>query len=409
MAENQNSLTLHLAGGGYEDLYPWDLVLEEGFSRLYRGELTVLSEKKHSMEELSGLLDKGISLGISQKLGDAKTGRTRYLHGIVTEVRSGGVFSNGKVKDCYSYVFVIEPELARLKYTNLTTPYYRMTPLDVFEAVLDKYRIKGRIEERYCSRRKYGKHLSFDQSRMSDFDLINVIASMYGISFIFTHPKNSDNALGVAELYFSDGEKFPLSPVVYSDKREEPASVLFDFLSADEGKSSWKMDAWTVSRAMGIDGFKLTSFYPNVNYGSEQWKWGKTERGDRYINQTSLFHNYDRDAEPAEVDRDIQLILDAQLLAGEQAKSLWTAGTGNLAFRPGLVKDLRHFYGMKDKDVMTALVTGSTLRHRTRWPAYLAVRMEGAGEERTELRGECIDWGGGVERRFCPLMTDLKR
>jgi uncharacterized protein involved in type VI secretion and phage assembly len=77
MAENQNSLTLRLAGGGYEDLYPWDLVLEEGFSRLYRGELTVVSEMKHTLAEFSGILDKGISLALTQKLEDAKTTRTR--------------------------------------------------------------------------------------------------------------------------------------------------------------------------------------------------------------------------------------------------------------------------------------------------------------------------------------------
>jgi uncharacterized protein involved in type VI secretion and phage assembly len=73
MAENQNTLTLRPAGGGFEDLYPWDLTLEEGFSRLYRGELTVLSEKKHGMGDLSDLLDKGISLGITQLLRDGRT------------------------------------------------------------------------------------------------------------------------------------------------------------------------------------------------------------------------------------------------------------------------------------------------------------------------------------------------
>jgi uncharacterized protein involved in type VI secretion and phage assembly len=81
---NTTALALHLAGGACADLYPWDLVLEEGFSRLYRGELTVLSAKKHTMEELSGLLDKGISLIITQILGDAKTRRTRSFHGIVS-------------------------------------------------------------------------------------------------------------------------------------------------------------------------------------------------------------------------------------------------------------------------------------------------------------------------------------
>jgi hypothetical protein len=402
MAENQNSLTLHLAGGGYEDLYPWDLVLEEGFSRLYRGELTVLSEKKHSMEELSGLLDKGISLVITQKLGDAKTGRTRYLHGIVTEVKNGGVFSNGKVKDCYSYVFVIEPELARLKYTSLTTPYYRMNPLDVFEAVLDKYRIKGRIEQNYISRTKYGKNLLFDQSETSDLNFLKYIAGLYGISFTFVHPKNQSKTLGVSDLYFSDGFKFPLSDIVYSDKREEPRTVGFDFLSAAEDGNIWKMNDWNMTNAIGVDGFFLNTTYPQANYGSDQWKWGKTARGDRYLIGNRLFHSYEQHTQPAEIDEDIRLILEARQRVEEEAKSRWTAEAANLALRPGLILELRHFYGMKDREPITSLVTAITLRHRTRWPSYLAVRMKGADEELTEVRGTCMNWGGDAEKRFCP-------
>jgi hypothetical protein len=397
---NQNTLTLRLAGGGYEDLYPWDLVLEEGFSRLYRGELTALSEKKRSMEDLSGLLDQGISLALTQGLGDAKTLRTRYFHGIVTEVRNAGVFSNGKVKDCYRYVFVIEPELARLRFTRSTVPYYRMDPPGIFEALLDKHGLKARIEQAYISRAKYGKNLLFDQSDSSDLDFLKSIAGLYGISFVYAHPENKPGALGSAALYFSDGEKFPLSDIRYSDKRKEPQTAGFDFLGA--GESLWKMDGWAMTSAIGVDGFQLNASYPHANYGSEQWKWGKTAPGERCVAGSRLFHNYDPNTNNAEIDADIELILEAWRRTAEQAKSRWTAKTANLILRPGLVMELRHFYGMKDQDLITALVTGITLHHRARWPSNLAVRMEDSDGETTEIRGDCMDWGKGAEKRFCP-------
>jgi uncharacterized protein involved in type VI secretion and phage assembly len=406
MAENKNNMTLRLAGGGYEDLYPWDLVLEEGFSRLYRGELTVVSELKHTLGEFSGILDKGISIALAQKLGDGKTLRTRYFHGIVTEIRNAGMFSNGKVKDCYSYVFVIEPELARLKFTRLTAPYYRMNPPDIVEAILNKYGIKARIEQNYVSRTKYGRNLLFDQSESSDLDFLKSITGLYGVSFAFTHPKNQNTALGTADLYFSDGEKFPLSGILYSDKREEPRIVNFDYLSATEDENIWKMDGWAMANAIGVDGFYLNATYPQTNYGSDQWQWGKTAKSDRHITSSRLFHSYDKNTPAVEIDADIRLILDAQRRTAEQAKSRWTAETANLALRPGLILELRHFYGMKDRELITALVTGITLHHRARWPTHLAVHMEGSGGEITEVQGYCMDWGSGTEKRFCPGAKD---
>ncbi|MDR1030662.1 MAG: phage late control D family protein [Treponema sp.] len=405
MPDNTNTtgLALYLAGGVCGDLYPWDLVLEEGFSRLYRGELTVLSEKKHTMGELSDLLDKGISLIITQTLADAKTRRIRCLHGIVTEVRNAGVFSNGKIKDSYSYVFVIEPELARLRFTRLSAPYYRVNPVDIFEALLDKYGLSANIDGQYCSRSKYGKNLLFDQTEASDLDFLKRIAGLYGISFTFVHPQTQAKALSSALLYFSDGKQFPLSDIEYSDGRKEKQSGLkFDFLSAAEGQNIWKMESWTMTQTIGVDGFKLSTSYPNANYGSDQWKWGNTEKGSRYLHYHRFFHGYERRTETTEVDEDIRLILEAQCRTAAQAKARWTFGAANLALRPGLILELRHFYGMKDRDCIMALVTGTKLHHRVRWPVDLAVRMEDSGGELSEVQGDCMDWGSTAEKRFCP-------
>jgi hypothetical protein len=277
-----------------------------------------------------------------------------------------------------------------------------MNPADIFEAILGKYKLKAVIQEDYLSRRVFGKNLMFDQSGTSDLDFLKAVAELYGISFTFTHPKVTEGALGEAELYFSEGKKFPLSGIVYSDNRTEPLIAAFDFLSAAEVQSIWKMDNWDMTAAIGLDGSALNASYPNANYGSERWKWGKTSAGDRYTIQNRLFHGYDRRAETGEIDDDIALILAARQRAAEIGKSSWKGGAANLALRPGLILELSHFYGTKDRDRITALVIGTRLHHRSVWPANLAVRLEDSGGEINEVLSECIDWGSGAEKRFCP-------
>jgi hypothetical protein len=402
-----NNLTMYLAGGACKDFYPWDLVMEEGFSRLYRGELTVLSKAKHTMEELSGLLDRGISLTMTQKIGgNTNVLRTRYLHGIVTGVRSAGIFISSQtgVNNCFSYVLTVEPELARLQFTRFTAPYYRMNPPGIFEAILGKYGMTACMEQQYISRTKYSSHLRFDQSGLSDMDFIKGIAALYGISFTFVHPAVANGTtLVVPGLYFSDGWRFPISAVLYSDKREEPDTVNFDFLKAAEAASLWKMFQWNMTKIIGVDGISLSALYPNANYGSDQWKVGSVAKGNRFVNRNSLFHGYERQTPESEIDDDIGMILDVWQGIADQSKSRWTAGAPNLALRPGLILELRHFYGSTDNEAFTALVTGIRLHHRVLWPSDLAVNPEGseAGEV-TEVTADCIDWGAAVKRRCYP-------
>jgi hypothetical protein len=402
MAEEAKIMEIWLAGGGLTDLYPWNLVLKEGFSKLYRAELTVLSAKKHTAEEISALVDNGISVTIREKLNDGKTYRTRYLHGIITSACCAGVFCGGTKSDCYTYIFVIEPELARLKFTQHTLPYYRMNPADIFEKILDKYNISVHIKDDYLSCNKFGKKLMFNQTDTPDYDFIDKIARLYGISFTFTHPAVSANALGRAGLYFSDGGKFPISDITYSDKRKAQDVLQFDFLKAEEDSGLLKMDSFSINRRIGVDGFKLNAVYPNQNYGSEQWKIGDAAAGNRYVCYSSLFHSYDVDAESSEIDDDIKLILDAKARAAYIAESYINGAAESIALIPGAVLELRHFYGQKDNTVNTVLVTGIRLRTRARWPVDLASRPEDSGGEGVKVEFDGIDWGKDAVKRFCP-------
>ncbi|GHV46782.1 hypothetical protein AGMMS49546_35400 [Spirochaetia bacterium] len=393
---------LRFAGGGFEDLYPYELFLEEGFSKTYRGELSVISGKLHTREELLELLDKKVSLNISQRLGDEKTRRTRWVHGIVTSVRSHGVFLSTKLQDAYWYVITIEPEIARLRYTRNTESFYKVNPVDIIEKLLNRYSIKGNFDQKYIDRRKYGQRLMFEQVETPVLDFIQNLLYLYGLSYTFCHPKAQGTSLGETGLYFSDGERFPLSDIAYTDNRKVPDSIAFDFLSKDEGQSIWKMDAWRQTDRIGTDGLELTASYPESGRGNHEWRRGDTNEKDLFHNYNRMFHGYFREAAEKEIDDDLKLILDARYRSMELAKTCWEGEAENLALAPGAMFDLSHFYGARDSAKLTALVSGIKLRARTVWPPNLAVVPGVAAEgELITLQAECIDFGKTATKRFC--------
>jgi hypothetical protein len=402
MAETQNTLTLYLAGGACKDLYPYELELEEGFSGTYRGRLTALDGIAHTSEELSGLLDQKVSMSISQCLADGHTRRTRWLHGIVSAVECDGVIVGINKQDCYRTVITIEPELARLRHTLNTEAFYRLNPVDVTERVLNYYGLKGNFSGNYIDRRKYGPNLMFEEVNESRLAFLDRLLQLYGISYTFCHLQTENSRLIDAELYFSDGERYPVSDVVYSDKRNVPAIGRFDFLSKDEGQNLWKMDAWCIKNCTGVDGLSLFDAYPNSSQGNYEWRRGLTEGSDWYYAFTKHFHSYLRETPETEVDGDINLMLDARFLSMSLAKSLWKGEAENLALVPGLVFELNHFYGKQDSSVITALVTAIKLRARTVWPANFASPPGIAEEECVKVQAVCTDFGRDSQRRFVP-------
>ncbi|MDR2102851.1 MAG: phage late control D family protein [Treponema sp.] len=402
MAENTTTLTLYLAGGACKDLYPYEIELEEGLSQLYRGRLTALSGTFHTAEELSELLDQKVSLSITQRLADDRTHRTRWLHGILSAVECNGVIVGANKQDCYRTVLTIEPELARLRHTLRTESFYRVNPVDVAEAVLNHYGLKGSFTGNYIDRRKYGQHLMFEEINEPRLTFLDRLLRIYGLSYTFCHPKTGASRLMDAELYFSDGGRYPVSDVVYSDNRKVPAVGRFDFLGKDEGQNLWKMDNWRMESSIGVDGLGLSAAYPESFRENHEWRRGRTGEKDRYYNYTTHFHSYARETPEEEMDNDIKLILDARYLALQLAKSRWEGDAENLALVPGLVFELTHFYGRQHNSVITALVTAIKLRARMVWPPNLAAPSDAAGGECINVRAVCTDFGKDSQRRFVP-------
>ncbi|MDR1588256.1 MAG: phage late control D family protein, partial [Treponema sp.] len=293
MADRKVVLTMRIAGGGFEDMYPYELFLEEGFSRVYKARLTLLSDTLHTYDDLAEIVDTNISLTISQVLRDAVTMRTRYLHGIITAAATDGVFSGGE-QNCYRYTLTIESELARLRYNARNGAYYKQSPVDAVEAVLANNHITARFSDSFIRRNEYSTRLMFNQNGVSDIEFIGNILFTYGISFASVHPAVSVDAMGASDLVFSDGNSFPAPVLEYSDNRETPETAQFDFVRADEAQDTWKMDAFRMENAIGVDGIEVSATYPEFNYGNKEWKAGDPGADKRSLTYNRLFTGYER-------------------------------------------------------------------------------------------------------------------
>ncbi|MDR0998999.1 MAG: phage late control D family protein [Treponema sp.] len=393
-------LSLRFGGGGFTDLYPYELELKEGFSRVFRGKLTALTGTLHTGGELAELLDAKVSLSVSQRLGEGQISRTRWVHGIVSAVEYSGLITGGSRQDCYCYTLIIESELARLRHTLFTESFYRVNPVDIAESLLERYGIAGRFAGEYIDRRKYSRHLMYEQVNTSVLDFLHQVLLLYGLSYTCRHPRAEGARLGEGELYFSDGERYPVSDVVYSDNRKVPDVRRFDFLGKDEGQSLWRMDKWRMENSIGVEGLKLSASYPESARRNHEWRRGEEKNG-RYYNIAHQFHAYERQTPETEIDDDLKLILDASYLGMRLARSRWEGEAENLALVPGLVFELARLYGRRDNSILTAMVTETDLRARTVWPPNLAVNPESAGDgELVGVKASCMDFGKDSPKRF---------
>jgi uncharacterized protein involved in type VI secretion and phage assembly len=403
MAESGNKkLSLKISEGGYDDLFPYELFLEEGLSYVYRAELTVLTTTLHPQKDLTGLLGRAVSLSVLQGLSGGLVTRCRYLHGIITGIASPGIVSGGEKTNCYHHVITIESELARLRYTRLTHPYYRKTPPDIIEEILAKYQIRGQFTDSFVNRSAYSKSLKFDQVNVSDLDFMQYLMDLYGLSWTSVHGPVSKNSLGNAELYFTEGNRFPQPFYEYSDKRKVPEIESFDFASYDEKQNVWKLKGWRMENVIGVEGMEINAAYPETNFGSREWRWGENDPGKRFHSYNSLFHGYEQRTAAGEIDRDIKKILEARRLSVLLARERWSGRAENIIIMPGLIFELGHVYGSGDTKRLTALVTESRLHVRSLWPADMAALPDDAETgELTAVEFGAADWGKDSEKRFC--------
>ncbi len=173
------NLSLKIAGGDYDDFYPYELTLEEGFSRVYRAELTVFTSVCREPKGLRELLERNVSITVSQRMGGGQLVRSRYVHGIITGVSSTGLVSaadsGGKKSYCFRHILTIESTLARLRHTSMNSPWYRKTPPEIIETILSRYGIRGEFSDQYINRSNFSANAMFEQTGVSDLDFIRSV------------------------------------------------------------------------------------------------------------------------------------------------------------------------------------------------------------------------------------------
>jgi uncharacterized protein involved in type VI secretion and phage assembly len=302
-------------------------------------------------------------------------------------------------------VLTIEPVLARLACCRLTESFYRLSPPEIIEKIFAKYELTAHFSREYINISKYSAKLMFEQNETSDLSFIQELLNLYGLSFTFRHPKVEKGRIGTEELFFSDGYRYPVSDLNYSDNRKIPDVSRFDAASSNEEDNLWKMDAWNMTDTIGVDGVELKAPYPNANYGSDKWRQGKTTARDRFYSYRRQFHGYIRDAVNDEVDKDIMYILEARKRSLDLAKSSWLGAAPNLLLMPGRIFELNHYYGLKNKSLITAIVTAIRLHCRTIWPQHMAVSPAEMGNtEEVRVEAACMNYSSSVtDKRFCPV------
>lgn len=403
-------LSIKFPGGKFDDFYVYDLVMEEGISELYKAEVLVLSDKAYTFEQLSEALDLNVTISITQRLPKSTQKRTRWFSGIVTAVEHSGVFYSSDKKDCFSYRLFVEPALSKLKHITRKASYNRKTPIDVLSEILSEQGIRANFNEEFVSRRPFNAFGIYDQHEESDYAFVKRLTSMYGLSFSFKHLKPASNGLGDVDLFFSAGERYPdWTETVYSDGRAIPAVSRFDFRTENVSDSVWRLEHWSMKRRDGYDGVMLQETYPNSNVGSYDWKVGKTDNKNKRRVYTAHFHGYARDVDKNFVDSDVALILKAQYASFQLDKDDWTGKGDNLLLTPCRMFSLSRFYGMRSSETVSAMVTKSQTRCRSKWPTALAVAPDMTSErEVTEVAFKAMNYGGRSDKRFCPQCVVLR-
>jgi hypothetical protein len=342
-----------------------------------------------------------VSISVSQRVGQTDLLRTRYLHGIVSGVCCNGIFFNGK-ESYSSYVFTVESLLARLTRNRCNGSYYKKSVIDVISELLSPYEINPNFSDDYIKINDYSKNGRFEQTGSSDYDFLQSLLPMYGISYTFVHPEMPEKALSTAELFFSCGDRFPLPLIKYSDGLPADETPAFDFLKADDSQNIGKMDSLRIEQKSGKTGLVFNTTYPAKSYGNAEWKRGQTEIKEKVVNYTSLFHAFEPNTTDEEVNSAVNLMLDARYRNFELENENWTGSASNLVLVPGTVFELSHFYGASDNKNITGLVTASNLHVRSVWPQDIAVNPEAAKSgELSEVKFNCINYAGGTNRRFC--------
>ncbi|GHU39420.1 hypothetical protein FACS1894190_03950 [Spirochaetia bacterium] len=393
---------------------PLKLIIEEGISTNYEGRLTVWTDKVCKQDKLKELLDTSISISITQEIDGAEfftdvPTQKRFFHGIITHVKSSGPIVVTNSISYFLYEIIIESVLAPLKYTRKTKDYKATLPNKIIESILTYYNINADFTF-FTS--KETPITILGQFDCSDYSFIQSLLSMYGISFAWTHPDINDENSQIAGLLFNNGSSFPAPILTYTGDIEGPLDDVYEFdclastYDREEETSVWKMDAWTMENSIGVDRMELTSFYPIGNKALKTWIADRSEATKtRFFQYARMFHGYLPNATTEKIDADIKAILDTRKVITDGQKIKWKGQTSNLCIIPGANFRLKNYYGADDDNLISGLVTKSTLTANAPWPTSTLGSPPGGinGAASVLINFSAVDWGNESNKRYCAM------
>lgn len=353
--------------------YVYDLKLFEQIGELFHAEVVLLTPFKIKPESL---INKELQTKISLKQKDAKN--PRFVSGYVTHVQQQGVItginSNGKIVSYYRFVITVEPKLAVLKYSIRNRAYNECLLSSVFQKVINgdhgiAYNICGNGFSK-----EYQGGCIYNQNSISDYDFIQFLLKMYGISFIFKFDDSFE-----PKLFLTEGEVFSTA----KDKKDydNEAEIKLNMFSKNGDKGV--LNRFQINTQPVFENFVLHETYPNSNEsGSSNWFQGKKDELRYSCEFDTHFHGYIRSISHDAVNKDIALILEAKKLAQDCQKVEYVGLASDIDLIPGRLFALTGFAGDDDKSTIFGRVIKINLHARAKWPNDYFRLVEVEQEER---------------------------
>ncbi|MCQ2966227.1 MAG: phage late control D family protein [Alphaproteobacteria bacterium] len=376
--------------------YVYDLKLSEQVGELFHAEAVLLTPFKIKIESL---LNRDLQTKISLKQIDAKD--SRFVSGYVTHVQQQGVITGvnaqGTQISYYRFVITIEPKLAVLKYTVRNRSYNDCQVSSVFQKVVkDEHDIPYSICGNTLAK-QYQKGCIYNQNGISDYDFIQFLLKMYGVSFIFKFDDSFE-----PKLFFTEGEGFS---TVKDKKKDKDNEAEIKLKMVFQGEDKGGVERFQINSQPVFENFVLQESYPNSNEsGSSNWYQGKKDQLNYSYEFDTHFHGYNRSISHDEVNKDVALILEARKTA-EKCKAIEYEGVAQeLDIIPGRLFALSGFRGKDDKSTILGRVIKTDLHARANWPSeyirpFEVEQVERPSEQKIVVKFSAIDFS--EKQRYC--------
>lgn len=375
--------------------YVYDLKVSEQIGELFRADVVLLTPHKIDAKKL---ISKNLQTKISLKQPGVKD--PRYVSGFVTHVQQQGVImgvnAQGTIVSYYRFVITIEPKLAVLKYTIRNRAYNDCQVTSIFQKIINK---EHGIPYNICAnsfKKEYLNGCIYNQNSISDYEFIQFLFHMYGISFVFKFDDSFE-----PKLFLTEGEVYSTA----KDKKDydNEAEIKLNMFSTNGEKGV--LDQFQINSQPIFENFVVHESYPNSNEsGSSNWFQGIKDELTYSHEYDTHFHGYIRSISHGDVNKDIALILEAKKIA-EKSKAIEYVGVaGEIELIPGRLFSLSGFGGKDDKAIISGRVTKTDLHARAKWPSdyFRPIEVEQANkpmEQKIVVKFSAVDFAD--KQRFC--------